>query len=806
MLLQDLRYGARMLRRTPLVTAAALVTLALGIGANTAIFSVVHAVLLRPLPYAVPDRLVAFGDADEEGLPANIGFATWQDYRNRSRTFDAMALVRSWSPTLVVNGEAERISAMRVSWNYFEMLGVQPALGRTFAEAEDRPEHWRVVILSDGLWRRRFGADPFVVGRAIRMNDRDYRIVGVLPASFEPLVSQHFYTRAEMWASLGYDASLDYACRSCQHLRAFGRLRADTSIDAAAAELDAIRAQLAAAYPTEYPRGRVSVIRLQDKLAGPVRGAVLTLLAAVGFVLFIACANVANLLIARAAQRSREMAVRAALGAGRSRLLRQLLTESVLLGLIGGVLGVALAVLSIDALAGMAPASIPRLDNARLDAAVLAFALGLSLLTGIVFGAIPARLGAAPDLQRTLASDSRWAARGGRRARALLIAGDLAVALVLLAGAGLMLKSVGRLVRVDPGFDAKGVLTLQYSLIGAAYAEDAAVVAFTDRVLERIRALPGVEAAAVTSQIPMGGNGDTWGFHIEGRVPANTAQSPSVERYSVTPDYLSAMRVPLERGRFFTDADRATAQPVIVVSRSTAAALWPGEDPIGHRVRTGEASRGPWRTVIGIAGDVRHTSLDAPATLQMYLPQAQVTDSFLVVTIRSAESAPERLVGPVRAIIRELDPAVPIYDVATLEDLVGRSVAQRRFVLHLLVGFAAVALLLAAVGVYGVISYTVAQRTRELGIRLALGAGARDIVRLVFGAGLKAVTAGIAAGAVAALVLVRFMDTLLFDVEPTDPVALSLSALLLGVVALAAHWMPLRRALRIDPTIALRQE
>jgi putative ABC transport system permease protein len=805
-LLQDVRYAVRILGRTPLVTTAALVTLALGIGANAAIFSVVHAVLLRPLPYASPDRLVVFGDADADGLPTNMGFATWQDYRDRSRAFDENALVRSWSPTLVIDGEAERVPAMRVSWNYFQMLGVRPALGRTFEAADDRQERWRVLVISDGLWRRRFNADPAVVGRTIRMNDRDYRIVGVLPATFEPLVSEHFYARADMWAALGYDTSLNYACRGCQHLRALGRLREGLSIDSAAADLDRVRAQLAAAYPGEYPRARVSVMRLQDKLAGPVRGIVLTLLAAVGFVLLIACANVANLLLARAAHRSREMALRAALGAGRARLLRQLLTESLVLALAGGALGIALAALSVGPLADMAPVSIPRLDSVRLDLPVLAFAVALSLLTGLAFGLVPARRGATPNLQHSLAAESRSTTGGGGRARRLLIAADLAVALVLLAGAGLMLKSVERLVRVSPGFDPHGVLSMQYSLVGTAYEEDAAVAAFTDRVLERVAALPGVHAVAAASQIPMGGNGDTWGFHIEGRVSANSAENPAVERYSVTPDYVRVMRIPLTRGRFFSPADQASAQPVLVISTGTARALWPGADPIGHRVRVGDPDRGPWRTVIGVVGDVRHTALDAAPTLQMYLPMAQVPDSFPVVTIRADGVDPQALTGPVRAILRELDASVPLYAIAPLAELVDRTVAQRRFVLHMLAAFALVALVLAAVGLYGVVSYTIAQRTREIGVRVALGARTGDIVRLVLGAGIKAAAAGIAVGVIGALAIVRFMDALLFEIEATDPGTLMAAAGVLAIVTLAAHSIPVRRALRIDPATALRQE
>ena len=803
---QDARYALRTLRRTPGFTIAALLTLALGIGANTAIFSVVHAVVLRPLPFVNPDRLVVFGDSRADGLPGNIGYMTLHDYRERARSFEHAVAVRSWYPTLVANGDAERINALRVSWDYFDMLGVRPALGRGFTREDDRPDHWRVLMISDGLWRRRFGADPGVIERTLRMNDRDYRIVGVLPAGYEPLISEHFYKRADVWAPLGYDAAGSSSCRSCQHLQALGRVRADSSLDAARAELAAIRADLARSYPTEYGKADVALVSLQAKLAGPVRGGLLTLLVAVGLVLLIACANVANLLLARSLQRSREMAVRAALGAGRGRLVRQLLTESLILGLAGGLLGIGLAAVSLQTLLAMAPVSIPRLDQVAVDGRVFAFALGLSILTGIIFGLIPAWRTAAIDPQRALSAESRSSVgAASNRTRRLLIISDLALALVLLAAAGLMLKSVGRLMQVDAGFDPRNVLTLQFSLVGQAYAEDSAVIQFTDRVLERVRALPGVEASAVAGQIPMGGNYDQRGFHIEGRVPANTSESASVERYSVTAGYFNVMRIPLIRGRLLTESDRADSMPVMVLGESTARELWPGEDPIGHRVSIGDPKTGPWRTVVGIVGDVRHFSLDEAPTKQMYTPQSQVADSFLVLTVRTPKE-PQALMPALRGALRELDATVPVYEVATLRELVDRTVAQRWFVMQLLGTFAALALLLATIGLYGVVSYMVAQRTREVGVRVALGAKPAHILRLILGSGIRTVGIGLAVGLVATLIVVRFLETLLFGVQAHDPLTLASAAAILTLVALLAHLIPARRALRIDPCIALRQE
>jgi putative ABC transport system permease protein len=803
--LQDARYAVRTLLRTPAFTAAALLTLAIGIGANTAIFSIVHAILLRPLPYAAPDRLVAFGERGADGLPGNIGFTTFADFRDQARAFEGVAAVRSWQPTLVTT-EAERVNAMRVSWNFFSMLGVQPALGRGFTREDDHPDRYRVLMLSDGLWRRRFGADPGVIGRSIRMNDRTYEIVGVMPPTFEPLLSAYFYQPAELWAPLGYESTLPYACRGCRHLRAVGRLRDGVSMQQAMPDLARVRHRLMEAFPQEYPAGTMAAIPLQQLLAGPVRGGLYVLAAAVGFVLLIACANVANLLLARAVNRTREMSVRAALGAGRGRLIRQMLTESAVLSAAGGAGGVALAGILLPLLDSLAPLSVPRLDAVRIDGVVLAFAAGLSLLTGVVFGLIPAIRATSVRLRAGLTGDGRATIGGPQTARQLLVVVDIALALVLLAGAGLMTKSLTRLMRVDPGFSAERVLTLQFSLIGEAYREDPQVVRFTNGVLEKVRALPGVEEVAAAGQIPMGGNADSFGFHIDGLMHPNPADDPSAERYSVTPGYFRVMNIPLRRGRIFTDADGASAAPVMLVSESAARLLFNGTDPIGRRVRVGNATSGPWRTIVGIVGDVHHADLSQPATPQMYLPQAQFADSFLVMTIKLATADPLALLPAVRGIIRQLDPSVPVYEVATLEDLVARSVAQRRFVMTLLASFAAVALLLASVGLYGVVSYTVAQRRREVGLRMALGAAPSDIARLVLGSGARTVGVGLVAGVICAAALTQFLRALLFQVEAFDPWTLAAAVLTLATVAGLAHSVPLRRALRVDPAIALRQD
>jgi putative ABC transport system permease protein len=803
---QDLRYGLRMLRRAPGFTAAVVITLALGLGANTAIFTVLDAVLLRPLPYPQPDRLVTVGDATPDGLSSNVGFTTVSDWRARSRTFEHFALMRSWQPTLVVNGEAERLPAVRVSWNYFAMMGVRPALGRDFTADEDRPDHWRVVLLSDALWRRRFGGDPSVVGRAIVMNDREYRVIGVLPPTFEPLDAARYYAPAELWAPIGYDVSMRDACRSCRHLRAFGRLKAGMTVDEATAEMNGIREQLRREHPGDYEAGAIAVVPLREAIAGPVRPALQILMAAVGFVLLIACANVANLLVARSLSRQREFALRGALGAGRSRIVRQLLTESTLLTLGGAVVGLALAAVALEGVAAVAPVSLPRLDHAALDTRVLAFSALLVALTGTVFGLVPAWRSSRVDPQSGLGIDARGAVRGTSTGRSALVVTDLALALVLLACAGLMLKTVVALTRASPGFDASRVLTLQFSLVGKAYAEDAAVVSFQERFLERARALPDVTAVALAGQIPFGGDFDCWGFHAKGRMKPNTVDDPCIQRYGATPEYLRVMGIPIRAGRFFNDRDLATSQPVIVISEGTAKAVWGSENPIGSEVRIGDADRGDWRTVIGVVADAHHEDVAAPPMAAMYTPQTQLTDSFLVAVAKSATSDFAGLGMPMRTIVRELDPTVPVYAIAPLEELVARASAHRVFVMRLLTAFGVLALLLAAVGLYGVVSHGVSQRTRELGVRVALGARPADIVRLVLRHGAALVAAGIGIGVLAVFGTTRYLRALMFGVAPLDVQTLAIAAVLLVAVALLAHVTPVRRALRVDPVIALRDE
>ena len=796
-----------MLRRAPGFTAAALVTLTLGIGANAAVFTIVDTVLLRPLPYADPDRLVTVGDRNPEGFSSNVGFATVLDWRERSQTIESFAMMRSWLPTLVSNGEAERLPAVRVSGNYFDMMGVRPALGRSFTADDDRPDHWRVLVLSDALWRRRFGADPSVVGRIVVMNDREYRIVGVMPASFEPLDAQRYYNAdAEIWAPIGYDLNGDSSCRGCRHLRGFGRLKRGVTVADATAEMNTIREQMRREHPVDYDAGTIAVVPLRDAVTGSVRTALFVLLAAVGFVLLIACANVANLLLARSVTRQRELALRAVLGAARARIIRQLLTESVMLSAGGALCGIALAMLAVQGLVGFAPVSLPRVDEIAIDARVLAFTAAISILTSVIFGLVPTWRGASLGMQQKLAVDSRSSVGAPSRARSVLVVADLALALVLLAGTGLMLRTVVALTHASPGFNADRILSLQFSLVGKAYAEDPAVVVFQNRTLEKLRAIPGVEGAALAGQIPFGGNADCWGFHVNGRMKPNPVDDPCVERYGITQDYLRVMGVPVLNGRTFTDADTTAAQPVIVISQSTAKTVWGSENPIGSQVRIGDHTRGPWRTIIGVVADVHHDDLTEPPAPAMYTPQTQITDSYLTAVVKSTTRDAAVLAAPARAVLRELDPTVPVYDVATLSSLIEKSAAERRFVMRLLAGFAIVSVLLAAIGLYGVVSHGVAQRTREVGVRVALGAQRGDVLRLVLSSGLSLVALGVAGGLAAAFAVTRYLGTLMFGVSPVDPPTFAAAAALLILVALLAHWVPIRRALRIDPASALRAE
>ena len=799
---QDLRYALRTLRQAPGFTAVAVLTLGLGIGANTAVFSVLDAVLLRPLPYPHPERLVTLWERELDGAPQITSFATFLDWKSRCRSLRNLAVLSYWTPSVSGSGTPERFEGLRVSREFFRTLGVRPALGRDFLAEEDVQGKDRVVILSWGLWQRRFGGDRNLLGKPIFLDGRAYALVGVLPAGLESLFATNANKPAEIWAPLAYDPGLPQACRTCRHLRAVARLRPGVSLEQARRELDAVSRVLVAEHPGDYERPGGAVIPLAEDLVGDYRSNLYMLMGAVGLVLAIACANVTHLLLARSQRRLGEMAVRAALGANRLRIVRQLLTESALLHLLGGVLGALLAAAGVAALIRASPPNVPRLSSVAVDGRVLAATFADSLNPGILFGLVPAMRGSGQELNAALAAAGAGAVGRRRSLAGLLVIGDVALALMLLIGAGLMLQSMFRLLAVDPGFDSHHLLAAEISVSGPRYSEKGKIVAFYQRALERVRSLPGVAAAAVTSQLPLGGDADSYGIHSEDNPAAGEAETPSALRFDVSPDYLRTMRIPLLAGRNFTAGDRPGSPAVVLVNRTFARRIWPGREPLGRRIHMG-GPEDPWRTVVGVVGDVRHAGLDAPPAMQIYLPQAQSIKSGMVLAVR-ARSDPRALAGAVRRAVWEVDRDRPISKLAAMDDIMQVSLARRLLILRLLVVFAGIAVLLAMVGIYGVLSQSVAARTREIGMRIALGAPPRRIVSLVVGSGARQVAAGLALGAGMALALTRFLGSLLFGVTARDPATYACLALLLAAVALVAAYLPARRAARLDPMIATR--
>ena len=799
----DLRLALRLLRRAPLFTAVCVLTLGLAIGAATAIYGIASPLLLEPLPYPHPRQLVMVAQRDQDGTPGNIGFTTFDDLRRSARTLERAAVASDWLPTLVGERDAERLSGTRVSADYFRLLGVAPAVGRDFRAEEDAPGRNRVVMLGHGLWRRRFGADPAIVGRTIDLDGIAHEVAGVMPAAFDDVL----HPETQIWRVIGYDRAQSGACRSCRHLRMIVRVRDGVTVEAAATELAGLYGAIAAEHPREYSGPGLAVQSVQERAVARVRAPVAAVLGAVALVLLIAVANVTNLQLARAARRESEFAVRTALGAGRGRLAQQLLAEGLLLAAAGGALGLLLAWLALPALVSRMPAYVPRLSAVRLDAAVF---LAAALATGavaLVVGLVPVMR----DGARSLASSLQGAARvvGPRRglARAGLVVGEVALAMVLLVGAGLLARSLSRLLDEDMGFDPRGLLTLEIQSTGTAYREDAQVYAYHDRVLAAVRAVPGVEGAALTSQLPLGGNLDTYGFRAQDRQLENPAQAPSADRYAVTADFARVMRVPLRRGRGIEPSDvRDSADRVVLVSEALARRIWGGEDPIGRRIQMGD-TLGAWRTVVGVVANVRHSGLDAPVTQQVWVPerQWQWADNQVVLVVRARGDA-AALAPAVRAAVLSVDPLQPISRVATMEQVVAASTAQRRMALVLFAAFAVASLLLASAGIYGVLAGSVAERTREIGVRSALGARPGQILALIVRQGARLAVAGLVLGIAASLGLSRWLESLLYEVRPGDPVTLLGVALLLGLVALGACLVPALRALRIQPMSALRSE
>ena len=807
-MLGDFRYGLRQLRKAPVYAAMVILTLALGIGANTAIFSVVKAVLLKQLPYRHAEQLVKIAESDPDTLlPETIDFTTTHDLRARSRSFESIALFRDGDVAMVEQERPELLEGLRVSYDYFDTLGVRMQLGRAFLPDEDHPETRYEAILTHGLWLRRFGGDPGMLGRTVHLSDKEFKVVGVLPESFRPFARLDRTAMPEIYTPLGYDLKQPWACRGCQHLQAVGRLKPGVSPAEAKAELNTIMREIVRENPKSYDdRTVIAMMPLRDYLVVAVRTALWVLLGAVGMVLLIACANVAHLSLARASSRSRELAVRAALGAGRSRLVRQMLAESLLLAIFGGLTGVLLAGWGMSALVGLSPRELPRAQEIRLDVPVLLFALMASVFAGLLFGVVPALRASRIDPNESLKDAGRATERRSRFAyRNVLVTVELILAFVLAMGAGLLGKSLIRLLNVDPGYDPHHVLTAGFFVYGDRYKKPEAELNFYDQIMQRLRATRGIESVAIASNMPLL-TFDRAAFHIQDRPLANSAQAPSVDRYSVSPDYFQVLRIPLKRGRLFTNGDRQGAPLVAIISESCARTMFPKEEAIGRHIQMGGRHEDKeWATIVGIVGDIRQYGLDQPSIMEAYIPLAQNLDYGFNLAARTSGD-PRRLEETVRRVVLSIDNTQPVFHVRPLETYIAESLAARRFTLMLLGLFGALALVLAAVGVYGVISYAVSLRTRELGIRLALGAAPQDVLLMVLRQGLKLAFIGLLLGWGASIALTRYLGSLLFQVRPADSLTIFAVALTLGAVALLANYLPARRASHVDPNQALRCE
>jgi predicted permease len=808
-LIQDVRYGFRVLLRKPGFAAVAVLTLALGIGANTAIFSLVNAVLLRPLPFADADRLVLI----KESLPKlgwldlSTSAAEFLDYKDGNRVFEQIAGFTDQSLNLTGQGEPERVQAARVSASLFPLLGVQPQRGRAFSAEEDQLGNDRVVILSHGLWQRHFGSDENVIGKMVRLDDKPFTVVGVMPPSFQfPYAWTTFSKPAELWIPLALTDQEKKIRGSDFQYGVIGRLKPGVTLQQAQADIDSVAARTHEQYPDIYNDVQVtaSVVNVKDDAVKKVNTFLWILLGAVGLVLLIACANLANLLLARAVTRQKEIAIRSALGASGLRISRQLLTESMLLALFGGALGLLVAAWTMDLLIRFGPRDVPRLQDVRLDWQVLGFTLLVSMLTGILFGLAPVLQGSRLNLNEILkdAGGRASSAGGAGRLRNMLVVFETASALVLLIGAALLINSFIRLLRVPPGFDPEGVVIAQTALPLARYQKTGQLKTAQRQMLDRLAALPGVQAAGVTTNLPLVGDRGI-GFAIEGD-PAETVNT--AYNAWVSNDYFRALGIQLRSGRGFKDDDREDTQPVVVVNETMQRRYWPDGEAVGKRIKWGGWGD-LWLTIVGVVTDVKVSTLEAETRAAIYMPIFQMprARSNVIYVVRSSSDA-AGVIAMIRREIRAVDSELPVYDIRTMNQVVADSVSERRFTMLLLVSFAVAALLLAAIGLYGVMSYAVTERTREIGIRMALGAERHDVLMLVVGRGMALAILGVALGLGAALALTRVMKTLLFEIGATDPLTFIGGAVLMTGTAFLACWIPARRATRMDPMIVLRYE
>ena len=803
---QDLRYSARMLLKQPGFTLIAVLTLALGIGANTAIFSVVHAVLLRPLPFPEPDRLVILATTGVGATyRAGVAYPDYVDWRTGTQSFEDTACFLNTGFNLTGVEPPVALPGRRVNWNLFPLLGVKPQLGRLFAEPDDQAGAVSTALISHGLWTDKFGGDPAVIGKKISLDGNQFEVIGVLPPGFELLRRDDIYVPLGLW----FTPNHNLLKRSNQFpLYVLGRLKRGVSEEQARTELAAVAAQLARQYPTTNTNRSATAVGLADLQVENVRPVLLVLLGAVGCVLLIACVNVANLMLVRAAGRERELAVRLALGAGRGRIVRQLLTESALIAALGGAIGLLIAAWGIASLTALVPRDLLPLDQVRLNPIVLVFTLCVSVLTGLLFGLLPALHASRTDLNTTLKEGGRSVAGlAWERARKGLLVAEVGLALVLLVGAGLMLRTLHRLTRVDPGFNAANLLTLQFTLPGRVYNIERRL-AFFRECRARIEALPGVRSASFVMSLPIDGSSWNSTFIVADKPVPPPGQLPNAAFTPVSANYFETMGIRLLGGRVFSEAEMTDSPPVTVINETLARRLWPGEDPVGKRLKQGLAeSQAAWREVVGVVADVKLYGVQHDAPMHAYLPLAQRNSSYVGLVVRTAGD-PLALAKTVERAIHSIDKDLPVRS-RSMDQILGNAIARQRLTMMLLAGFALLALVLAAVGIYGVMAYAVGQRTHEIGIRLALGAQTSNVLRLVVRQGMLLAGMGCIIGVAAALALAKLITSfsgLLYGVTATDPATFALIALLLLVVALVACWIPARRATKVDPLVALRYE
>ena len=814
-LIQDLRFGARMLLKKPGFTIVAIITLALGVGANTAIFSIVNSLLLRPLPYRDSERLAIIwthspGANVAQDWPSPGQFSA---IKSQNSVFEEMALAQGTDVNLTGQTGPERVGAVETSSVMFALLGAQPAIGRVFLPEEDIPDKPLTVILSYGLWQRRFGGASNALGQTLKINGRSHTIVGVMPAGFslgyEVMPTVGSVTQADLLLPLPMSVkAMDE--QGDENYNVLARLKPGVTIEQAQAELDLVVRRLEQQHPESYQssrRFRFSVRPLLEQVVGDVRLPLLVLLGAVGCVLLIACANVANLLLARAATRMSEMAIRTALGAGRWRVVRQLLTESALRASIGGALGLLIAVWLLAWLRWLNPGDIPRLPAIGIDGRAMAFTFAVTTLTGILFGVAPALRSSRVSLSETLKEGGRsMAGSGHHQLRNLLVVAEIALSLVLLICAGLLIRSFIRVQRVEPGFTPRNVLSLRLTTAGTAYEQEPRRLIFYQQLWERIRRLPGVEAAGGVSALPLSGGIGWGGVTIESYNPASGQSMIQADKRVASVGYFETMKIPLISGRFFSEQDTKESAQVVIVDESMARSYWPNTDPIGKRLKHGAAdSNEPWLTIVGVVGAVKHYALDTDSRVALYFPHLQNLFGSMSVAVRTTVD-PLSLAAAVTREARDMDPNTPIFDVKTMDQWLSESLARRRFSMFALGLFAGVAMLLAVIGIYGVMSYAVAERTREIGIRMAMGAGSRNVLSLIIRQGMSLAGAGLGIGLACAFVMTRVMTKLLFGVTATDPLTFVFIALSLAIVALTACYIPSRRAAKVDPMVALRRE